>query len=111
MDAGQKINLLSPISKQTNGVILVFSAFANGNTQNYEFQPSFVVPKWLVSKHPSKGSRFSMVEGLFSIFCTKYLYISDTEITGHENNIKVGTAASGVKYNNRQFVLRYVIGF
>lgn len=98
------------ISKQPNGIILVFSDYADGAAHNWDFQ-SFAVPKYLVSKHSNSGHRFIMTTSLLSLFCTKYLYISDTKISGHEFNFKKGTANSGVKYDNSRFALRYVIGF
>jgi len=39
----------------------------------------------------------------------KYLYISDTQIKGHDDNVKAGSS-SGVSYDNGKYVLRYVIG-
>ncbi len=106
-----------PIAKSTafqpNGIILVFSECIEGTAKDQGFH-SFVVPKYLV-KENDLGHRFTMVSGLLSSFCSKYLYISmsemGTSIKGHENNTKSGTSASGVKYNNASFVLRYVIGF
>ena len=44
------------------------------------------------------------------MMATKYIYISDTTITGTDDNATVGTGTSGVTYTNNRFVLRYVIG-
>ncbi len=109
MNGSQSITIPA-ISNQPNGIILVFSDYANGTANNWDFQ-SFVVHKNTVSKHNGSGHRFIMTTALLSLFCTKYLYISNTKISGHENNSKRGTANSGVKYENTRFVLRYVIGF
>lgn len=98
------------ISNQPNGIILVFSDYANGTANNWDFH-SFVVHKHTVSKHNGSGHRFLMTTSLISLFCTKYLYISNTKISGHEYNTKKGTANSGVNYDNSRYVLRYVIGF
>jgi len=100
--------LSSPVSEQTNGIILVFSAYANGQGANYDFH-SFVVPKWLVNKHNGAGHKFEMTGGLVSVFTAKHLYIADTEIKGHINNLKAGNGV--IPFNNAAFVLRYVIGF
>lgn len=108
MNANHSITIPS-IANQTNGIILVFSYYTNGESAEREFQ-CFFVPKYLISKQSGNGHRFTMVYGLLSSFCVKYLYITNTTIKGHENNNKSGTASSGVKYNNANFVLRYVIG-
>lgn len=108
MNENHTVNLAKPISEQTNGIILVFSNYSNGQEQNYDFQ-SFVVPKWLVNKHSGAGHQFPLFGGLVSVFATKYLYISDKTIKGHNNNVKSGSGI--VPYNNSAFVLRYVIGF
>lgn len=98
------------ISNQPNGIILVFSDYSDGKGNDWDFH-SFVVHKHTVSKHNGSGHRFLMTTSLISLFCTKYLYISNTKISGHEYNTKKGTANSGVNYDNSRFVLRYVIGF
>lgn len=110
MTSTHRITLAGKISAQTNGIVLVFTNYTDGKANNWDFH-CFVVPKYLVGKHNGVGHRFNMVSGLLSSFCTKYLYISDSAISGHDNNIKSGTASSGVKYKNSDFVLRYVIGF
>ena len=46
----------------------------------------------------------------FEQACVKYLMISDTTITGIEQNALTGTSSTGIKYANNVFVLRYVIG-
>ena len=109
MNASHQITIPA-ISSQPNGIILIFSDYADGAAHNWDFH-SFVVPKYLVSKHNGSGHRFIMTTELLQLFCTKYLYISNTKIIGHENNVKKGTSYSGVKYENSRFVLRYVIGF
>ena len=42
-------------------------------------------------------------------FVTKYLYIHDTKIIGHNNNSLTSTSSSEITYTNNRFVLRYVI--
>lgn len=108
MSASHIINLAKPISEQTNGIILVFSNYSNGQGQNYDFQ-SYIIPKWLVNKHNGAGHQFHLFGGLVSVFAAKYLYISDTVIKGHNNNIANGNGV--IPFNNSAFVLRYVIGF
>ena len=40
----------------------------------------------------------------------KYVYVSDTSISGHSNNNKESTEENGWIVNPSRFVLRYVYG-
>lgn len=108
MSASHEITLLEAVSKQPNGIVLVFSHYDGTSAQNYNFSSHFV-HKSLVAKHPSGGSMFLMMNANFSSVGSKYLYISDTKISGNDNNASSGTN-NGITYNNRNFVLRYVFG-
>lgn len=111
MDAEQIISLSESISDQTAGIVLVFSQYdIAGNLEldqgfNYHF-----VPKIMVTLQSGKSSVFSMGTSNETLSANKCLYISNTTITGHSNNIATGTGSTGVTYNNNAFVLRYVIG-
>lgn len=111
MDDEQIINLSESISDQTTGIVLVFSQYdIAGNLEldqgfNYHF-----VPKIMVTLQSGKSSVFSMSTSNETLSANKCLYISNTTITGHSNNITTGTGSTGVTYNNNAFVLRYVIG-
>lgn len=107
MTAGHTANLTEPVSAQPNGIILVFSAYNGADDTNYSWQ-SFFVPKQLVALSTS-GHTFNLGRGKFTYTGTKYLYISDTAITGHADNNLTGTS-NGITYANNKFVLRYVIG-
>lgn len=109
MNGDQKISI-PKISSQPNGIILVFSKFTNGAEVNTDFT-SFFVHKNTVLNHDGIGHCFTMCTLNFLSVCTKYLYISDTQISGHDYNTQSGKAASGILYDNSAFVLRYVIGF
>lgn len=108
MNETQTITLSDSVSEQTNGIILVFSTYSGGLSQDYDFH-SFVIPKWVINKHSGQGHKFEMMGGLASAFSVKYLYISDKKITGHKNNTQSGNGI--IPYSNSAFVLRYVIGF
>lgn len=108
MTAGHTITLSEAISKQPNGVVLVFSAYTDSAVGSYWWSSHFV-PKQIVINHAGTGQCFQMVAGNFSLVAMKYLMIKDTTITGHDNNNLTGTA-SGVTFANNRFVLRYVIG-
>lgn len=103
MTADHTITLSEPISQQTSGIVLIFSAYDSG-AKPYNFH-CFFVPKQFVSLHNGRGMYFSLVDFDPANDARKYLYITDTTIQGNENN-------GGVHYNlnNSKFVLREVIG-
>ena len=111
MTAGQTANLKDAVSNQQSGIVLVFSRYdiANSSPMNEHFSYHFV-PKMMVELQGDKGSVFNMATSNQSYSASKYLYIDDTAIRGHDNNGDIGTGATGVNYNNNRFVLRYVIG-
>lgn len=108
MTASQTVNLSENVSEQPNGIVLVFSAYADSKPQNLEFH-SFFVPKYAVTQWEDSGHSFQMNTVGFGYVGAKYLYISDSYITGHDDNIKSGTG-SGITYNNARYVLRAVLG-
>lgn len=108
MTATHVINLSEAISKQNNGIVLVFSAYTDNAVGDYWWN-QFFVPKYVVTSKPGTGHCFSLCAGNFSVVAMKYLMIKDTQITGHNNNNLTGTA-SGITFANNRFVLRYVIG-
>lgn len=109
MTAGHTINLPETVSSQSSGINLVFSEYYDGEAKNQTFV-SFFVSKKIVSAHGGCGHSFMMVSSNLAYFATKYLYIHDTKIVGHNNNSLTGTGSSGITYTNNRFVLRYVIG-
>ena len=104
-----------------NGMILVFSAFdSQANIANdWNFQ-TFFIPKNIIKKtsQTNYGYSFMLSYHNFSKVGSKYLYFKLTEdkkgviIRGHEDNgsSETITAASGIKYTNNAFVLRYIYG-
>lgn len=111
MTETHKITLAEKVSDQTNGIVLVFSRYANGAAQDTNFN-SFFIPKALVSTKSGVGHMFVMyATPTFELMAGKYLYINDTTITGHANNALAGTSSTtGITYANNAFVMRYVIG-
>ncbi len=109
MTAGHTINLAEKVSSQPSGINLVFSEYYDGEVKNATFV-SFFVSKKTVSAHGGCGHNFVMATSNLVYFATKYLYIHNDKIVGHSHNNAVGTGASGIKYTNNRFVLRYVIG-
>lgn len=109
MTSGHTITLSENVSDQANGITLVFSEYVDGAAKNQTFV-SFFVSKKLVASHAGCGHCFTMSDSNLAYFATKYLYISDDKIVGHDNNSLTGTGSSGITYTNNRFVLRYVIG-
>lgn len=107
MTSGHTATLTESISAQANGIVLVFSYYNGAEDTNYNWQ-SFYIPKTLVSLSTS-GHTFNLARSKFAAVGTKYLYIYDTYIKGHDDNSLTGTA-NGITYANNKFVLRYVFG-
>lgn len=108
MTASHKITLPEAISQQPSGIVLVFSRYGDGAVAEHNYN-SFFVHKAFVAAKPGVGSAFRMNTVNFSMVATKYLYINDTTIAGNDSNDDEGTG-NGVTYNNKAYVLRYVIG-
>ncbi len=110
MTGGHTVTLEEKVSEQPNGIVLVFSRYSATTVRDYHFNHAFV-HKDFVKAMPGCGSSFLMtVDGTFAVMATKYLYIHDQQIIGNDVNGSTGTGASGVKYENNGFVLRYVLG-
>lgn len=107
MTAGDTINLVEAVSAQKHGIVLVFCIYNGTDNTNHNWQ-SFFVPKQLVALSTS-GHTFVLGSGKFTYTGTKYLYINDTSISGHDDNNLTGSN-NGITYANDKFVLRYVIG-
>lgn len=111
MTEGHTITLSQKVSEQPTGITLIFSSYNNdeGKVNNHHFH-SFFVPKTQIANHSGLGHNFFLVSNnVFGKIGTKYLYISDDKIVGNADNDKTGTA-NGITYDNKYFVLRYVIG-
>jgi hypothetical protein len=108
MTSGHTATLKEPVSAQPNGISLVFSTYASGAAVDANFA-DFFIAKTMVAQKPGGGHTFIMSKSNFESVASKYLYINDGSITGHDNNTKTGTA-NGITYANNAFVLRYVIG-
>ncbi len=112
MTAGHTVTLSQAVSNQPNGIVLRFSYYssAEGAAQNYNFFHFFIPKATIVNHHSGGGHVFALPGTECGHYATKYLYIANTQITGHANNNSSGTGANGIKYNNALYVLRAVIG-
>lgn len=106
MASGDSVNLSETISKQLTGVVLVFSA-SSGNVSVSSF---FLSKKEVELMAGAPHCFFLLNNSGLATVGAKYLYINNGSITGHDTNTSSGTGASGIKFTNNNFVLRYVIG-
>ena len=105
MDSSTEIELDEGISRQPHGIVLVFSS-ASGDVS---FNTAFVSKKQ-VELFANTGHTFLMgINAGFSKMGAKYLYFTDTTVTGHSGNTSSGSN-SGISYDNTYYALRYVIG-
>lgn len=108
MHGDQSFTLAKSVYEFQTGLVFVWS-FYNGQAQDYWYQ-CHLVPREDIRTHYGMGHVFVLAASLFECVATKYIYIDDQKITGHDNNTMTGTAASGIKYANNAFVLREVWG-
>lgn len=112
MNETQTATLSEAISKQANGIVLVWCEYNNTDKAivNANFNTCFI-PKHFVGAHAGRGVGALITSATLNVMCSKYLYISDTSILGYSsNNEEVTEKGCGVKSTPRNFVLRYVIG-
>ena len=109
MDANQVASLSEPVSKQINGIVLVFSFHRDGYAEDASLHSFFISKKEVELMPNAPHTFFLMINSGFSVVGAKYLYIADNAITGDATNAQDGSN-NGFTYKNRSFVLRYVIG-
>lgn len=110
MTDAHTISLSQKVSKQAAGIALIFSSYNGESANDYHFN-CFFVPKTQIKTHAGLGHTFFLCNNnTFGTVGSKYLYISDDKIVGNANNTASGTSECGLTYNNKYFVLRYVIG-
>lgn len=109
MHGGQSFTFPKSVYDFQSGLVFVWSYYNGSSAEDYWFQCDFV-PREDIRKHYGTGHVFILSSSNFSHMATKYLYIQDNGITGHNDNLKTGTAGSGIAYENKSFVLREVWG-
>lgn len=109
MTASHMATLSELVSAQPTGIELVFSEYYDGEAKNQTWVHVFI-SKTAVALHPGGGRAIPLFNSRFNFAATKYLYIHDDRIVGHDSNSLTGTGDSGITYTNNRFVLRYVIG-
>ena len=103
------IALSGNVSAQPHGISLIFSAYDVANTSPVNSSwNSFFIPKYAVVNDNGGGFSFILERG--GKFYKKYLYINNNEIKGHSVNNNSAFSLHGQTVDNRNMVLRYVIG-
>lgn len=112
MDAGKTATLSDSVQNQTNGIVLVWSEYKQGVGMKNSGIHTYFVPKQAVSNLGGLGHNINFAHHNGTWFITKYVYIFDTQIKGNDVCIQMDTAErnSGVKFESKYSVLRYVIG-
>lgn len=111
MNADHLITLNQKISEQNNGIVLLFQPYDNTNNvpNIWEYQSHFIPKIEIATIGEGKGHTFMIWGDAFGLRATKFLYIYDNKIVGHENNIKTQTV-DGKSINNMNAVLTAVFG-
>ena len=109
MKASQSLTLSQTISSQRNGIILHWQGYKDGSLQSYNHSYHFI-PKTHVAKYSGQGIEMMGSDGEFGSVWSKYVYVTNTKITGSNYNEQTGTGSSGIKYANNSMVLTQVIG-
>ena len=116
------INLSENVQNQPNGIVLVFSAYKYLDTEAHAYPKednvlnenwhSFFIPKGHINGYNGHGRCFTMFRGTDTgtKLYTKLLYIYNSQIVGHANNMATDATMCGETINNRMFVLREVWG-
>ena len=107
MNGSQDLTFSEPVSEQLTGIVLVWS-FWSTKAEDYGWR-TFFIPKAMVQLHNGVGYDCPLSRPKSSYFGHKYVYIYDTHIKGHADNVATGTA-NNVPYANNHWVLRYVFG-
>ena len=105
MMSTQTAQLNEKVSEQKNGIVLVFSAFSDGTSHDWNWSTHFIPKKMLEIAGDGYGQGFIIPDSYGGIMAAKYLLINDLFITGHGTNIG---EQGGI--NNSKAVLRYVLG-
>lgn len=110
MNSGHTASLSEAISKQTNGIVLVWSYYQDGAAKDHSISTDFISKYEVSVLAGCPRTCFMAINSGLSSFGAKYVYVNDTSITGHATNVSSGTAQSGITFSNGNYVLRYVIG-
>ena len=104
LNDSQTVTLSEPISKQKNGIILIWSRWVSeGVPANDNWNYSYI-PRYQINLPGSGGVALPMGRNSDgATFKMKYVYITDTQISGHSMNSPLATG--------NDLTLRRVIGY
>lgn len=110
MNASQTATLSQKISEQQHGIVLVWQAYDNGSAKPWHYNFCFV-PKWQALTNPSRGVSMWLTNDVGSQVASKYIYVYDDKLVGHNNNGSGETSrGSGINVTNNHWVLTCVLG-
>lgn len=113
MTESQKITLSEKISQQPTGIVIIWSAYRDGQPQNFHWYFQFV-PKFILSL-PTTTKQFDTdiflcAGGQSQYAAMKELTITDDVIYGRVGNSSNKLIVNGITCVNNEWVLRAVIG-
>lgn len=114
MNENQSITLSEKISQQPTGIVIIWSAYRDGEAQDYHWCFQFI-PKYILSL-PTTTNQFDTDVFLCAgaggsrYAAMKELAITDDAIYGRNGNSNSNTIVNGVTCVNNEWVLRAVIG-
>lgn len=90
MNGNQAAELSEPLSKQPNGLVLIWSALLEDGTPQDGGLNAHFVPRYVLSSFSGKGFAFHIDNYDGSKQTTKYLYVHDDQLKGHDKNTQDG---------------------
>lgn len=113
MNENQSITLSEKISQQPTGIVIIWSAYRDGQSQNFHWYFQFV-PKFILSL-PTTTKQFDTdiflcAGGQSQYAAMKELTITDDVIYGRVGNSSSKLIVNGITCVNNEWVLRAVIG-
>lgn len=106
----QTVSLSEPVSDQLTGIVLVWRLYKDGasvaGSAHYQY-----VPKAAVADYPGMGTGCLMTSATASVVGSKYVYVYDSTIKGHEANGRAETKTnSGLTVTPNGWALTDVYG-
>ena len=109
MDKADSITLAKPVSELNYGLILRFSPYVSGAIQKYGSSYRFV-PKTHVGHALGTGFVVVLAPSKGGYYATKYMYLTNTALSGNDDNSMAGTGSNGIAYDNTKYRLTGIFG-
>lgn len=107
MAAGTVITLSETLSSQSHGIVLHWQGYSSEETQNGNHSYQYIPRKHADFGGRGVGHTMSISDG--TIVGCKYIYVTDTTITGHANN-NSSSNRGGITFANNCWVPTQIIG-